>query len=67
MTVEFPCNQSMVCDKAKYPYVLDLKEISRLSFEHCYQTHIFDESWDHKKTSLNGSVSSFPLSNVDIE
>ena len=30
------------------PGLLDLRESSRFDLEHCYQTHIFDESWDHR-------------------
>ena len=61
MRVDVPCNESMLCIKVEYPQVLDLKEIARFDLEHCYQTHIFHESWDHKKMSLNGSVSNFSV------
>ena len=27
---------------------MDLEEISRFDLEHCYQAHIFYESWNHK-------------------
>ena len=58
--IEFPCNQSMLCVKVENPEVLDLKEISRFDLEHCYQAHMFCESWNHK-------ASNFSLSNIGVE
>ena len=33
---------------------LDLKEISQLSFEHCYQLHTPRESWNHRNMHMAG-------------